>query len=742
MNRPGTDTDVPGGVLELGRVLGYARCGPHSVPHAAMSVIKNREYILEAIEQLRRRKARPDRERICSYVGRLSTSDSRSIIADLERLVDEQDVIKVEYKGNISYRNAATWSKLSVHKSRIEVELSDLNKLESMQDASERMSFVLRCAITELVCRDPEYLDTGVPVFELEQYLKTKDSEFFSRISFNVLLGREAKSGTVVKLENGNYLLGPGAAPTMSGSWSGSGSGSGVSASEGEVDMSNDELDDSAMFDDGDAHADDSPVKSPPRPLRPQQLLPPLPPLVPAPALLQRQRQSEDGVGACDGLGDGDVVMNAGDEAPATPTSKSPPLDHDHEMEEEEMDTEAAPEPEPQPEPDPEPQPEPEPDPDPDPAMNHKEQEESTGYRIGERRKRAKKKVFDPSDNNLPKAKRRSRQPPSVEKTVKTSQVTHSPTAAVNLTPAISSGPAASKTINVLTTVKTSNVLTTSKTSNGPTVNRAHNGPTSQRLPNGTGSSESNPKDSKQIVQPPNKLNSIGTGNVPVCPLCIGAIVDGKAVQCLNCTQKAHMSCLIKGNRARFRPNSWQCMMCKVCEICGQTEDAGTILVCLNCDDGYHVKCHIPKPKIPWKKWTCCRCSPEPKPVTPEKTVPTTAQRMGVYNELTVNSIMKTLPQLLQPKIEQLEVVDSTYDESVPDASEWSTDEVFEFFNSKYPDHAGVFKDQDIDGRSLLLMTRSDVVNGLSLKLGPALKIYGHVKRLQLRKGDSHLLWE
>lgn len=351
-----------------------------------MSVIRNREYILEAIDQLRQRKARPDRDRICSYVGRRSGSDSRSIIADLERLADEQVVVKVEYKGNISYRNAAKWSKLSVHKSRIEVELSDLNKLESMQDESERMSFLLRCAITELVCRDPDYLDHGVPVFELEQYLKTKDSEFFARISFNVVLSRETKAGTVVKLENGNYLLGPhgagaprsGPASTMSGSWSGSGSG----ASASEAEMSHDDLDDSAMLEDGEADVDvddSSPMKSPPAP-RPSAALPPLPPLVPAPALVRRMNGEEDA--------DGDVVMKDDGEVPAPTPSASPTLasQQDQDMEEQ---PEPAAEPEVEPEPDPEPQPEPEPDPDPepDPAMNHKEQEENTGYRLGERRK-------------------------------------------------------------------------------------------------------------------------------------------------------------------------------------------------------------------------------------------------------------------------------------------------------------------------------------------------------------------
>lgn len=681
-----------------------------------MSVIKHRDYILEAIDQLRRRKARPDRERICSYVGRKVGVDNRSLIADLERLVDEQVVIKVEYKGNISYRNAAKWSKLSVHKSRIEVELSDLNKLESMQDENERMSYVLRCAITELVCRDPNYLVHGVPVFELEQHLKTKDSEFFARISFNVLLSREAKAGTVVKLENGNYLLGPRGA-RASGSWSGSGSG--ISASEAE--MSNDDLDDSALFDDMVADGDDSPVKSPPRAAQP---LPPLPPLVPAPALLRQMQQSEE---------DGDVVMNGGDATPPTPKSQSPDPEQDIEMVEEDVDQ--APERELEPEPDPEPQPDPapEPDPEPDPAMNHKEQEESTGYRLGERRKRAKKKVFDPSDNNLPKAKRRGRQPPVLEKVVKTPTVTQPQPASGHSSPSNSTN---SQTVN--------------RATSGPSVNRASNASNAQRTPNGSshrssnGSTahDSNTKDVKPPLPSGNKLNAIGTGSVAVCAICISAIVDGKAIQCKDCTQKAHFSCLIRGNRARFRPNTWQCMMCKTCQICTMTEDVGTIVVCSNCDEGYHVKCHTPKPKIPWKKWVCCRCSPEPKQTTPEKVASIVSSKTAAYNDLTVNSIMKTLPQLLQPKIEEIEVEDSKVDETIPDASEWTTEDVYEFFSTKYPDYAGVFKDQDIDGRSLLLMTRTDVVNGLNLKLGPALKIYGQVKKLQLRRNNSHFLWE
>ena len=41
---------------------------------------------------------------------------------------------------------------------------------------------------------------------------------------------------------------------------------------------------------------------------------------------------------------------------------------------------------------------------------------------------------------------------------------------------------------------------------------------------------------------------------------------------------------------------------------------------------------------------------------------------------------------------------------------------------------------QEIDGRSLLLLHRQDVLGGLGLKMGPALKIFSQIKRLQTKR--------
>lgn len=63
---------------------------------------------------------------------------------------------------------------------------------------------------------------------------------------------------------------------------------------------------------------------------------------------------------------------------------------------------------------------------------------------------------------------------------------------------------------------------------------------------------------------------------------------------------------------------------------------------------------------------------------------------------------------------------------------DWTVDDVELFVKSiGYPDHASWFQEQEVDGVSLLLLKRSDVVNGMAMKMGPALKIYGHIQRLQ-----------
>ncbi|KAJ7989603.1 hypothetical protein DPEC_G00306240 [Dallia pectoralis] len=72
-----------------------------------MSEPMYREWILETIDSLRSRKARPDLDRICRMVRRRHGSEAERTCAELDKLIREQTVLKVNYKGSVSYRNAA-----------------------------------------------------------------------------------------------------------------------------------------------------------------------------------------------------------------------------------------------------------------------------------------------------------------------------------------------------------------------------------------------------------------------------------------------------------------------------------------------------------------------------------------------------------------------------------------------------------------------------------------------------------
>ncbi|XP_046630687.1 sterile alpha motif domain-containing protein 13-like [Daphnia pulicaria] len=76
-------------------------------------------------------------------------------------------------------------------------------------------------------------------------------------------------------------------------------------------------------------------------------------------------------------------------------------------------------------------------------------------------------------------------------------------------------------------------------------------------------------------------------------------------------------------------------------------------------------------------------------------------------------------------------------DPSIPDASLWTSEDVQSYFSRLgFEEQAALLRHNEIDGPSLLLMKRNDVVGNMGLKLGPAVKIYNHIRRLQTRRDD------
>lgn len=232
---------------------------------------------------------------------------------------------------------------------------------------------------------------------------------------------------------------------------------------------------------------------------------------------------------------------------------------------------------------------------------------------------------------------------------------------------------------------------------------------------------------------------------------------------CKDCNAKAHPSCMEYSPELarKSRLYSWQCMDCKICTVCEDAEDGECMLFCDSCDKGYHMSCH--KPKIvekPIGKWVCYQCVDQPQQKSSSNKSPSTSacrskaidQEKGV--EDSVPNELSGLPTPCDSSVSDLESNDSEtkaptspfetkdsngtinkmegYPQLIPDAKDWTMEDVEKFLISiNFPEQGKIFREQEIDGKSLLLMKRSDVLTGMSLRLGPALKIYNHIKRLQ-----------
>ncbi|XP_017486403.1 PREDICTED: uncharacterized protein LOC108374880 [Rhagoletis zephyria] len=77
----------------------------------------------------------------------------------------------------------------------------------------------------------------------------------------------------------------------------------------------------------------------------------------------------------------------------------------------------------------------------------------------------------------------------------------------------------------------------------------------------------------------------------------------------------------------------------------------------------------------------------------------------------------------------------------VPDVKDWNVDQVASYFAKYFPKEAHVFKEHEIDGTSLLLLKRSDVIKKLPIKLGPSLRIYSLILKIQTQLNDPTLGW-
>ena len=175
-----------------------------------------KEWILNIIDQLRRRKARPDLERICHFVERRYGVERAVTEAHVERLVDQGVVIKVVYKRGTSYRNA-TKSKTNGYGTYV------LNSKSTSRRISEAVQSILKERSESKTSRNEENVNSsvgpsqssseieiGISIRDIENWLSAnKACDDYSEpfmCPIRVVIQRELDAGRLIRLENGNYL--------------------------------------------------------------------------------------------------------------------------------------------------------------------------------------------------------------------------------------------------------------------------------------------------------------------------------------------------------------------------------------------------------------------------------------------------------------------------------------------------------------------------------------------------------
>ncbi|KAF0298509.1 Histone acetyltransferase KAT6A [Amphibalanus amphitrite] len=262
---------------------------------------------------------------------------------------------------------------------------------------------------------------------------------------------------------------------------------------------------------------------------------------------------------------------------------------------------------------------------------------------------------------------------------------------------------------------------------------------------------------------------SAGPGK-PTCHFCKRPGRQEVVLVCRQCKTPAHPSCLGYSKRLtkKIQDKPWTCMDCKTCVLCRDV--GGELIFCDHCDLAFHMLCHQPKVRRkPSGEWMCSGCrrgagAPsrmgrppklawKPEPQSPPKPVDSKPQSAPEAKpvDVDVKPLRTAKPAASSTRAATTattagaaaaarlgwpaQLMAAPVDPTVPDISDWSVAKVVAYFKRHgFEKHAPAFEEHEVDGPALLMLSRLDVLRGLGIKLGPALKIYNHVKLLQTRR--------
>lgn len=341
------------------------------------------------------------------------------------------------------------------------------------------------------------------------------------------------------------------------------------------------------------------------------------------------------------------------------------------------------------------------------------------------------KKVFDPSDNHIPK--RRNKSVKSVKK--KRNQ-----------------------------DVKAKNQITSDSSSNDAVTPPFI------------------PSPQNCIVRPENDLHKPNC-----CSICLKAVPEKRLVYCKVCEIKAHLQCLIIDEpmwKFDFDLLPWVCIKCRTNHCCKCYKlDYMSLLThrCITCNLGLHVNCYEsfdPNPFhtvqagvylcIPCMTLATIRMPEEEEEEDDEKPVDTrnTSISLLTSDEDDDNNDDKdddkdddndediddgnddekysknNLPIIPNGPEKQFTETPEYIDEEIPNVTEWDKFQVHNYLLQRLPQAvAESLLVNEFDGRAILLFRRSNI-RSLKMKLGCALKVYKEIRILQTQKSYYSVYWE
>nr|NP_001071920.1 zinc finger protein [Ciona intestinalis]BAE93315.1 zinc finger protein [Ciona intestinalis] len=235
------------------------------------------------------------------------------------------------------------------------------------------------------------------------------------------------------------------------------------------------------------------------------------------------------------------------------------------------------------------------------------------------------------------------------------------------------------------------------------------------------------------------ELNTVDRSRA-ICDYCLQDVTHNRQGEfeemlfCKDCDAKAHPSCMKYSSTLAAQALSypWQCVECKTCSSCFTARDGASILFCDGCDKAYHMLCHEPEVITkPEGKWLCSSCLNDPGISLEDFSEEENGLESDVASfssELQTSGANSTRLSTVSPPVNS----NHSQINNIPDSTNWTAAQVAEYFtNAGFTKQASVFAEEEIDGKSLLLLQKTDVVSGMTFKLGPAVKIYEHIVKLQ-----------